>query len=64
VEQFEGIRRDSRDREMSIRALARRHGVHRRTVRQALADATPPARRVPERWLRRPALMLILSGGG
>ena len=36
VEQFEGIRRDSRDQGMSIRALARRHGVHRRTVRQAL----------------------------
>jgi hypothetical protein len=34
---------------MSIRALARRHGVHRRTVRQALTDATPPARKVPER---------------
>jgi transposase len=34
---------------MSIRALAKRHGVHRRTVRQALADATPPTRRVPER---------------
>jgi hypothetical protein len=49
VEQFEGIRRDSRDRAMSIRALAKRHGVHRRTVRQALADATPPARKLAER---------------
>jgi transposase len=49
VEQFEGIRRDSRGQGMSIRALARRHGVHRRTVRQALADATPPARKVPDR---------------
>jgi transposase len=49
VEQFEGIRRDSRDRGMSIRALAKRHGVHRRTVRQALGDATPPARKVAER---------------
>lgn len=49
MEQFEGIRRDSRDRGMSVRALAKRHGVHRRTVRQALADATPPARKVPER---------------
>jgi transposase len=49
VEQFEGIRRDSRDRGMSIRSLARRHGVHRRTVRQALADATPPVRKLPER---------------
>jgi transposase len=49
VEQFEGIRRDSRGQGLSIRALARRHGVHRRTVRQALADATPPVRKAPER---------------
>ena len=49
MEQFEAIRRDSRDRGMSIRALAERHGVHRRTVRQALADATPPARKLPDR---------------
>ena len=49
MEQFEGIRRDARDQGMSIRALAKRHGVHRRTVRQALADATPPARKLPER---------------
>jgi transposase len=49
VEQFERIRRDSRDEGLSIRQLARRHRVHRRTVRQALADAVPPARKVPER---------------
>jgi transposase len=49
VEQFERIRRDSRDEAMSIRALATRHRVHRRTVRQALADAVPPARKVPLR---------------
>jgi transposase len=47
VEQFEQIRRD-RDREgLSIRALAVRHGVHRRAVRQALASAVPPAKRAP-----------------
>lgn len=34
---------------MSIRELARRHGVHRRTVRAALADATPPPRKAPNR---------------
>jgi hypothetical protein len=34
---------------MSIRGLARRHGVHRRTVRQALADAVPPSRKTPQR---------------
>jgi transposase len=35
VEQFERIRRDQREEGLSVRALARRHGVHRRTVRQA-----------------------------
>jgi transposase len=48
VELFEQIRRD-RDREgLSIRALAARHGVHRRAVRQALESAVPPAKRRPE----------------
>jgi len=52
VEQFEQIRRD-RDREaLSIRALAERHGVHRRAVREALASPLPPAKRRP---LGRPA---------
>jgi len=46
---FERIRRDFRDEGLSIHALAKRHGVHRRAVRQALADATPPARKVPVR---------------
>jgi transposase len=49
VEQFERIRRESRQEALSIRALAKRHGVHRRTVRQALGDATPPGRKLPER---------------
>lgn len=45
---FEQIRRDSRVEGLSVRALAQRHKVHRRTVRQALASAVPPkpARRV------------------
>lgn len=46
---FERIRRDHRDEGVSIRALADRYEVHRRTVRQALADATPPQRKVPVR---------------
>ena len=47
VEQFEQIRRD-RDREgLSIRGLAVRHGVHRRTVKQALASSMPPVKRSP-----------------
>lgn len=49
MEQFEGIRRDSREEGLSIRALARRHRVHRRAVRQALASAVPPPKRVPPR---------------
>jgi transposase len=48
VELFEQIRRD-RDREdLSLHALARRYGVHRRTVRQALESAVPPVRKRPE----------------
>ena len=48
VDVFEAIRRDQRrDPGMSIRGLAEAHGVHRRTVRQALASATPPARKTP-----------------
>ena len=49
MEQFERIRRDSRDGGLSIRQLAKRHGVHRRTVREALASSTPPPRKVPDR---------------
>jgi transposase len=47
METFEQIRRD-RDREgLSIRALAARHGVHRRAVRQALVSPLPPVKRSP-----------------
>src|SRR3954469_23446382 len=47
MELFEQIRRD-RDREgLSIRALAERHGVHRRAVRQALGSPVPPVRKPP-----------------
>jgi transposase len=49
VELFERIRRDKREEDLSVRALARRHKVHRRTVRQALASALPPPRAVPPR---------------
>jgi len=45
VELFEQIRRDWRAGEVSIRELAVRHHVHRRTVRQALASAVPPPRK-------------------
>jgi len=45
VELFEQIRRDRRFEQLSIRELAERHGVHRRTVRQALESAVPPRRK-------------------
>ena len=49
VELFEAIRRDDRVEELSVRALADKYGVHRRTVRQALANAVPPERKTPVR---------------
>jgi transposase len=48
MEQFEVIRRDHAREGLSIRELARRHGVHRRAVRQALESAVPPPKRAPE----------------
>ena len=47
VELFEQIRRDRDLEGLSIRALAERHGVHRRAVRQALASPVPAAKRSP-----------------
>lgn len=49
VELFAEIRRDARVEGLSIRELAARHRVHRRTVRQALASAFPPPRKTPVR---------------
>jgi transposase len=46
---FERIRIDRREEGLSVRALARRHHVHRRTVHQALLSAVPPARARPVR---------------
>ncbi len=48
VELFEQIRRDHDREDLSIRELARRHRVHRRTVRQALDSPLPPPRKQPE----------------
>jgi len=53
VELFELIRADAR-RGMSVRALADKHRVHRRTVRQAIASSVPPERKTAAR--ARPAL--------
>ena len=41
AELFERIRRDSWREGLSVRALARRHGVHRRLVREALTHSEP-----------------------
>lgn len=49
VELFARIRRDARVRGLSIRSLAKDHRVSRRTVRQALAAAEPPTRRLSAR---------------
>jgi len=50
VELFEQIRKAHVGSESpSIRDLARTFGVHRRTVRQALSDPLPPARKVTPR---------------
>jgi hypothetical protein len=49
VEQFADIRRDQRVDGLSIRALADKHRVHRRTVCQALEAAIPPPRKTPQR---------------
>ncbi len=49
VELFEQIRRDARVNSDSVRSLARKYRVARRTVRQALASAEPPRRKPPVR---------------
>jgi len=52
VELFAAIRKDQRDEDLSIRGLAERHRVHRRTVRAALVSSVPPQRKVPVRTAR------------
>lgn len=49
VELFERIRRAYEFEKKSIRAIARQYGVHRRMVRQAIANAIPPDRKTPQR---------------
>ena len=49
VELFERIRRDSWREGLSVRALARKSGVHRRLVREALMSAEPAPRKTPAR---------------
>ena len=49
MELFEQIRKAHDREELSIRELARRFHVHRRTVRQALGSPLPPPRRAAPR---------------
>ena len=49
MELFARIREDHRQLGLGVRALARRHGVHRRMVREALACPVPAPRKTPER---------------
>lgn len=49
MELFERIRREYEFGEGTIKGIARKFGVHRRMVRQALADARPPDRKQSER---------------
>ncbi|MDX6718586.1 MAG: hypothetical protein QOJ63_840 [Solirubrobacteraceae bacterium] len=59
MEQFEEIRRDHAREGLSIRELAKRHGVHRRAVRHALESAVPPPKQKP---VSRPAPKLGAFG--
>ena len=49
MELYEQIRQEYEHGAGTIRAVARKLGVHRREVRQALASAMPPERKKPER---------------
>src|SRR6266853_5858039 len=49
VELFAAIPFDWQRNQMSVRSLARKYDVHRRTVRQAIASPVPPGRKSPQR---------------
>lgn len=49
MELYEQIRQEYEHGAGTIRAVARKYGVHRRDVRRALESAVPPERKKPER---------------
>jgi hypothetical protein len=49
VELYEEIRREYEHGAGTIKGVARKLGVHRRMVREAVANAVPPERKVPAR---------------
>jgi transposase len=61
VELFESIRREYEFGEGTIRGVARKLGVHRRMVREAISNAVPLPRKKPDRAHRKlePAIPLI-----
>ena len=58
VELFEEIRREYQFGIGTISGVAHKLGMHRRMVRQALADARPPARKRAQR--RRPVIEYVV----
>src|SRR5712691_8745210 len=58
VELYEQMRREYEHGAGTIRAVARKLGVHRREVRKALASAMPAERKIPER--ERPKLVAAI----
>src|SRR2546426_943166 len=69
VELYEQIRREYEHGGGTIRAVARKLGVHRREVRKALASAMPPERKIPERERPKlaaaiPFIEAVLEGDG